>query len=127
MSCGIPGWNLMSANSIPYGHTGVNTVRRDQLNSRSIARLQTILDNNRADLNLNPMCEPQLGKRGLYRMIGGPKDVGVEELPLLWVLNLSDGEHSLLDVSEQSGLDFERLKRAADALVQNGLLTVLGD
>jgi len=86
-----------------------------------------VLENNRRYLNLSPMCEPQLGKRGLYRMIGGPKDVGVEELPLLWMLNLSDGEHSLLDVSEQSGLDFERLKRAADALVQNSLLTVLDE
>ena len=84
-----------------------------------------LLDNNRRYVNLNPMCEPQLGKRGLYRMIGGPKDGGVQELPLLWVLNLSDGEHSLLDISERSGLSFDALKKAADALLQHGLLREL--
>jgi aminopeptidase-like protein len=81
-----------------------------------------VLENNRTFVNLNPMCEPQLGKRGLYRMIGGQKDGGIEELPLLWVLNLSDGEHSLLDISERSGLRFETLVRAADALVAHDLL-----
>ena len=84
-----------------------------------------LLDNNRRYVNLNPMCEPQLGKRGLYRMMGGTQDGGIEELPLLWVLNLSDGEHSLLDISDRSGLRFDALKRAADALLQHGLLKVL--
>lgn len=81
-----------------------------------------LLDNNRKYVNLNPMCEPQLGKRGLYRMTGGAKDGGVEELPLLWVLNLSDGEHSLLDISNRSGLSFDILKEAADVLLRHGLL-----
>jgi aminopeptidase-like protein len=84
-----------------------------------------LLDNNRRYVNLNPMCEPQLGKRGLYRMMGGTQDGGIEELPLLWVLNLSDGTHSLLDISDRSGLRFGALKRAADALLQQGLLKML--
>lgn len=81
-----------------------------------------LLDKNREYVNLNPMCEPQLGKRGLYRMMGGRKDSGIEELPLLWVLNLSDGEHSLLDISHRSGLSFDAIKIAADALLEHGLL-----
>ncbi len=92
--------------------------------TRCLSVLQ-LLDNNRRYVNLNPMCEPQLGKRGLYRMMGGKQDSGIEELPLLWVLNLSDGEHSLLDISDRSGLRFEALKRAADALLQHGLLKVV--
>jgi aminopeptidase-like protein len=84
-----------------------------------------LLENNRRYINLNPMCEPQLGKRGLYRRIGGPKDGGVEEISLLWVLNLSDGEHSLFDISERSGLSFGAVKSAADALVEHGLLKPL--
>jgi aminopeptidase-like protein len=92
--------------------------------TRCLSVLQ-LLDNNRRYVNLNPMCEPQLGKRGLYRMMGGTQDGGIEELPLLWVLNLSDGEHSLLDISDRSGLRFDALKRAADALLQHGLLKVL--
>ncbi|MGE5219467.1 MAG: DUF4910 domain-containing protein [Chloroflexota bacterium] len=81
-----------------------------------------VLDNNRKYVNLNPMCEPQLGKRGLYRRIGGPKDGGAQELGLLWTLNLADGEHSLLDIAERSRMGFDDVKKAADLLLQNALL-----
>jgi len=33
--------------------------------------------------------------KGLYRSIGGQAEEQVNELALLWVLNLSDGEHTL--------------------------------
>ena len=36
----------------------------------------------------------------------------------LWVLNLSDGMHSLLDVSERSGLPFNLIHVAAEALLR---------
>jgi aminopeptidase-like protein len=85
-----------------------------------------LLENNRRYVNVNPMCEPQLGKRGLYRMMGGPKGEG-EALPLLWVLNLSDGEHSLLDISDRSGLSFAAVKEAADALLKHGLLKEMAE
>ena len=52
--------------------------------------------------NQNPYCEPQLGRRNLYRATGG--GIGEEINALLWVLNLSDGEHSLLDIAERSGV-----------------------
>ena len=42
---------------------------------------------------------------------------------MLRVLNLPDGEHSLLDVAERSGMPFELLADAADALLGAGLLT----
>jgi len=81
-----------------------------------------VLENNARYVNLNPKCEPQLGKRGLYRAMGGLPDAGKLELAMLWVLNLSDGSHSLLDIAERSGSDFDALRRAADLLVQNHLL-----
>lgn len=81
-----------------------------------------VLDHNGKYVNLNPMCEPQLGRRGLYRNIGGPGDGGVSELALLWTLNLSDGEHSLLDIAERSGLRFDVIKAAADALLEHALI-----
>ena len=62
-----------------------------------------VLEGNRRYLNLNPKCEPQLGRRGLYRTIGGDDAGRSRELALLWVLNLSDGEHGLLDIAERSG------------------------
>jgi aminopeptidase-like protein len=116
----------------PEYHTSADNldfVRAEYL-AESFSRCLSILDvldHNRRYINQNPMCEPQLGKRGLYRMMGGRQDGGVEELPLLWVLNLSDGDHSLLDISDRSGLRFDALKRAADALLKHGLLKVLDE
>jgi len=46
----------------------------------------------------------------------------VKELPILWVLNQSDGTNSLLDVADRSGLAFDEVKQAADSLVAHGLL-----
>jgi aminopeptidase-like protein len=82
----------------------------------------SIIESNGTFLNLAPKCEPQLGKRGLYRMIGGSADAGLSEMAMLWVLNLSDGNHSLLDIAERSGLRFRAIQRASDALLQHGLL-----
>ena len=81
-----------------------------------------ILENNRTYQNQNPKCEPQLGKRGLYRTIGGSKDVKLNELAMLWVLNLSDGNHTLLDIADRSGLEFGLIKDASDILLERGLL-----
>ena len=64
---------------------------------------------------------PQLGKRGLYPTIGG--DAGKEkQLALLWVLNQSDGEHSLLDVAERSQMRYAAILEAAESLSAAGLL-----
>jgi aminopeptidase-like protein len=41
---------------------------------------------------------------------------------LLWVLNLSDGQHSLLDIAERAGLAFEAVRDAATTLSEAGLL-----
>lgn len=81
-----------------------------------------VLDNCRSYVNQNPKCEPQLGKRGMYQGWAGMPDQKRYELAMLWVLNQSDGEHSLLDVAERSGLPFELIRRAADALQKHDLL-----
>jgi aminopeptidase-like protein len=81
-----------------------------------------ILENNETYLNLNPKCEPQLGKRGLYEMLGAQKSGYEKEIALLWALNLSDGTYSLLDIAIRSGVKFEQIKNAADALFAAGLL-----
>jgi aminopeptidase-like protein len=78
-----------------------------------------VLERNRTYRNLSPKGEPQLGKRGLYRSVGGGS---FTEGPLLWVLNLSDGEHDLLAIAERSGLNFTDVADAADALAEAGLL-----
>ncbi len=82
----------------------------------------SVLEGNRTYLNLHPKCEPQLGKRGLYDTMGGQTDSRNFEMALLWVLNLSDGTHSLLDIAERSEIEFGLLHSAADALVDHALL-----
>lgn len=75
-----------------------------------------VLDRNRRYVNLSPYGEPQLGRRGLYDSLGGRSDAQQAQMAMLWVLSLSDGEHSLLDVAERSGLAFDTVAAAADAL-----------
>ena len=73
-------------------------------------------------VNLNPKCEPQLGRRGLYVAIGGRNDAEQLQMAMLWVLNQSDVTHSLLDIAERSGLPFTLLADAAASLVEAELL-----
>ncbi len=82
-----------------------------------------LLENNSTYINQNPKCEPQLGKRGLYRAVGATAHHAFDEMALLWVLNLSDGKHSLLDIAERAGTPFGKIKAAADALIEAGLLS----
>jgi aminopeptidase-like protein len=89
---------------------------------RTYLAVVDVLEGNRRYLNLNPKCEPQLGRRGLYRTIGGDESGRSRELALLWVLNLSDGENDLLDIAERSGMSFAAIRTAADALLEVGLL-----
>lgn len=76
-------------------------------------------------INLKPKCEPQLGKRGLYKKVGGESDTQDDQMAVLWILNLSDGQHSLDDISERSRLDLAILQKAADKLLKTDLLAKL--
>ena len=112
--------------SFPQYHTSADNLDfvQPSLLAESFAlglKIIDLLENNVAYANQNPKCEPQLGKRGLYRKIGGVEG-GVDELALLWVLNLSDGSQSLLDISERSGCAFDMIKHAADVLLDHHLL-----
>jgi aminopeptidase-like protein len=85
-----------------------------------------VLENNVRYRNLNPYCEPQLGRRGLYHSTGGD-GIKAEINARLWVLNLSDGDHSLLDIAEQSKLPFGQISEAAGLLCKAGLLARIAD
>jgi aminopeptidase-like protein len=85
-----------------------------------------VLENNRTYRNTNPYCEPQLGKRGLYGAIGAATGQPPDTMAMLWVLNQSDGSHSLLDVAVRSGLPFTQVSDAALALANAGLLQEVG-
>ncbi len=85
-----------------------------------------VLEDNKRYLNVFPKCEPHLGKRGLYRALGGEAGGRDRELAMLWVLNLSDGSHSLLDIADRAGLEFGVIRDAATALCSRGLLKECG-
>ncbi len=81
-----------------------------------------VVEGNRRYASTNPKCEPQLGRRGLSRALGGLASPERAQMALLWVLNLSDGQHDLLAIAERAGLDFDTIRDAAELLHAHGLL-----
>jgi aminopeptidase-like protein len=81
-----------------------------------------ILDNNKIYLNQNPKCEPQLGTRGVYRAFGSRENSEINQMAILWVLNLSDGHHTLVDIAQRSKIGFDEIKYAADVLLAHDLI-----
>jgi aminopeptidase-like protein len=128
-----PGFNLPvgSLTRTPWGryreyHTSADDLDfvRPAALAESLAtylRVIAVLEGNRRYLNLNPRGEPQLGRRGLYRPLGGEASRD-RELALLWVLSLSDGNSDLLDVALRSRLPFSTIEAAAQALLAAGLV-----
>ena len=129
-----PGYNLPVGclSRTPYArypeyHTSADNldfVRPEALADSFAACLAVfdVLDGNETYVNQCPYGEPQLGRRGLYGAVGGQSEPREHELAMLWVLNLSDGSHTLLDIAERSGLSFNWIRRAASLLATHGLL-----
>jgi aminopeptidase-like protein len=93
---------------------------------RMVAGLIEVLEDNRAWRSTSPKGEPQLGRRGLYGSIGGDRNAAAGNMALLWVLNQSDGRHTLLDIAERAALPFPVIRDAAAALLRHGLLEPIG-
>jgi aminopeptidase-like protein len=113
--------------TFPEYHTSADNLTFIQPSSlgRSFTKLLEVvhvLEHNQFFINQKPKCEPRLGKYGLYGGMGGDRRGDFGELALLWVLNLSDGQHDLLAIAERSGIRFGEIAAAADALVMCGLL-----
>src|SRR5262249_28755901 len=129
-----PGFDLAvgSLTRTPHGrypeyHTSADNldlIRPEALadSLRAYLEVLAILERNASYRNTNPKCEPQLGRRGLYSAMGGLRDAKAAEMAMLWVLNLSDGRHTLLDVAERSGLAFHAVAAAAKTLEEHDLL-----
>lgn len=84
------------------------------------------LEVNQSYVNQYPFCEPQLGRRGLYDQVGGQPNPDAFRMALLWVLNQSDGTHTLLDIAEKSQIGIEVIAEAAAVLHHGGLLSRAG-
>ncbi len=137
-----PGFNLpvgmfqrSQFGTFPQYHTSADNldfIRPEHLAAsfNMIAAAIEIIEHDRRYINLSPKCEPQLGRRGLYGAIGGDKDAAAKNMAMLWVLNLSDGEHSLLDIAERAALPFAidtRHRKAAGGAWAAGARRILAD
>ena len=129
-----PGFNLPVGllqrskwGAIPQYHTSADNldfIKPEYLaqSYRLVASALDVIENDGFFVNTAPKCEPQLGRRGLYRATGGHRDVAASNMAMLWVLNLSDGTHSLLDIAERADLPFELIRSTADLLLEHELL-----
>ena len=133
-----PGFNLPVGclmrsvwGTFPEYHTSADNltfIHADKLEEslNVVASIMNVLEQDHRYLNLNPYCEPQLGRRKLYSSVGGTS-ITDEINARLWVLNQSDGENSLLDIAERSGMAFELISDAAELLRNHDLLSILPD
>jgi aminopeptidase-like protein len=105
----------------------LTTVHAEPLHD-SFVKLRSVIDileHNRCYLNQKPYCEPQLSKYGLARFRSG-RSAAAHRHALLWVLNYSDGENTLLDIAARAGLRWSDIKHAASALRACDLLKLAG-
>lgn len=129
-----PGFNLpvgllqrSAFGTFPQYHTSADNldfVRPEHLASsfRMMLDIVDVLESDWVPINLSPKGEPQLGRRGLYSTIGGHTVTSDVTMGYLWILNLADGEHSLLDIARRSGVSFRDVAHAAARLKECGLL-----
>jgi aminopeptidase-like protein len=131
-----PGFNLPMGSfqrsrfgTYPEYHTSADNldfIRPEHLadSYRLVVAALDALENDVLPINPQPKCEVQLGRRGLYAATGGDKDGPAKSMALLWVLNMADGRHSLLDIAERAGLRFKVIADAARILHDHGLLAL---
>jgi aminopeptidase-like protein len=113
--------------TFPEYHTSgdnLEFIRPEHLEAsyRAVVATLEVLEDDAVLWNTSPKCEPQLGKRGLYSSTGGTNQGAGDAMALLWVLNFSDGAHSLLDIAERAELPFAVIRNAAGRLEKAGLL-----
>lgn len=129
-----PGFNLPIGllqrsmfGEFPEYHTSADNldfIRPEHLASsyRMVVDILDLLERNRTPINTVPKGEPQLGRRGLTDIFGEGPDAMSKRLALMWILNLADGNHSLLDIAERADLKFTIVADAAAELEKTGLL-----
>lgn len=81
-----------------------------------------VIEKNEKYINTLPYCEPQLGKRGLYPTLGSQKETKEFLEAIMWVLNLADGKHDLIDISKRSKISVSKLIPVVDQLLNEGIL-----
>ena len=125
-----PGFNLPVGRfsrtpyvTYPQYHTSDDNpdfVKADSLGEslRMLRMVVDVLEGSRKYINTQPKCEPQFGKRGLYSALSGAG----ETTAMLWILNYSDGNNTLMDIAQRASIPFETVLKVAGILESHGLL-----
>ena len=82
--------------------------------------LELIEKNNIYKVNI--LCEPQLGKRGMYPTLSTKKII-YDTRVISNFLSLCDGEHSLLDISEKINVPAWDLYKVVEKLISHDLIS----
>ena len=61
-------------------------------------------------------------KRGLHPTLGGQKDQVKAIESIMWLFNLADGRHDLVDISQRSKVSLIKLSDTLSVLLHKGLL-----
>lgn len=101
-------------------HDNIHFVRPLALQEslETLVQVVEVIEGNYVPINVVPKCEPQLGKRGLYDSLTDSTD----RMSLLWLLNLSDGSQTLLDIAQKTGIEFQKLLVLGELLGRHTLL-----
>jgi aminopeptidase-like protein len=70
---------------------------------------------------INTLCEPQLGKRGLYPNTS-TKSSGIEVRNLMNVISFLDGDLDLLEIAEKCQITYAEVSGIVEKLLHEGLL-----
>jgi len=129
-----PGFNLPVAvlsrsiyGSYSHYHTSLDDlsfVSVDEIVNAAlrILKLAFVLENNSYPVSLSQYGEPNFSSRGLQSPLGAKRDRDLEVMSIKWILNLADGEHDLIEISELSGIDPVIILNTTEKLVSNHLL-----
>ena len=85
---------------------------------------KTSTKNDPVFMSQNLKCEPYLGKRDLYHKLGALTNQDSLDLKksIQWMINFSDGYHSLFDISKKSGISLKKLNSAVIILKNADLI-----
>ncbi|MDB9768779.1 DUF4910 domain-containing protein [Candidatus Pelagibacter ubique] len=87
----------------------------------ALRRALGLLEKNRV-YKIKVLCEPQLGKRGLYPNLS-TKNTGEKVMKTLNFLSYCDGEHSLIDIAEKINIPAWDLYELIETLISHDLIS----
>jgi len=80
------------------------------------------IEHNHYYVNTKPYGEPFLTKYDLSSTVGSKKKLDISTVKILWILNLSDGKHSLVDIANKSQFPILEMTQTAERLEKVGLI-----